>query len=725
MDAVTFSTTSNILGNRTVRFGVSDGGLNSNVFERQLVVGEKPVITITNTNQFYGQGGAAIAIDPNIQITDADSLNLASGTVSITAGFNAGDTLGFTNNNAINFDNIAASYNAGTGVLTLSSAGATATKAQWQAAYDAVTFVSTSNNLGNRTVRFVVNDGGLDSTAVTRQLVVEAPPVLTGSGSTSAFTLGGGPILVDRSVMVSDLDNSDQLSGTVSIAAGRQAGDVLAFTNTSNVTFGNISATYNAGTGVLSLSSAGQTASNAQWQAAFDAVTFTTTSSSTQNRSITFVVNDSIADSNSVTQSVSVTVPPASQAGQTVIINGQIGTTIDTGKIGNTNIQGLQFQTSNQTLKQYASGTLYAPYNFVTGDGPSRLGMTNYILLLDAGLASGTLRESNGSVTQTDLINLTPAIQVTRGSIYPPIKLTSTLFQDALKPLGGDNNSKLNYLSLTDIGGEPLNVAFRDASKSYNNALNFLVINDDNNMKGKIDLNAYKGLALISGPVTVNGVGQDNEVIDAGNGATFNLRNGGSSIVVAQGGSTINGGTGVDTVILSGTASSAAHVTKDNNGVTHITMPSQGNTDLTGVERIQFTDGTLALDTGPNSAVRQAYSLYSLLGRPPDKAGLGYWINALETGSMDTLGIVDSFLNTSEYSDAHGGNKGYSLANTTNVTALYRDLLHREPDQLGLWYWTSNGFNLRTIVSAFLEAEEFKTIIGASLNDGVFYTPYL
>jgi hypothetical protein len=262
-------------------------------------------------------------------------------------------------------------------------------------------------------------------------------------------------------------------------------------------------------------------------------------------------------------------------------------------------------------------GGLYAsPYAFVTGDSPSGLTITNPISLLDAGLASGTLRESNGSVTQTDLINLTPALQGTKGSMNPPVKLTSTLFQDALKPLGGDNNSKLNYLSLTDIGGEPLNV-------------------------------------------------------------------------------------------------------------THITMPSQGNTDLTGVERIQFTDGTLALDTGPNSAVRQAYSLYSLLGRAPDKAGLGYWINALETGSMDIFGIVDSFLNTSKYSDAHGGNKGYSLANTTNVTALYRDLLHREPDQLGLWYWTSNGFNLRIIVSAFLETQEFKTIIGASLNDGVFYTPYL
>jgi len=87
---------------------------------------------------------------------------------------------------------------------------------------------------------------------------------------------------------------------------------------------------------------------------------------------------------------------------------------------------------------------------------------------------------------------------------------------------------------------------------------------------------------------------------------------------------------------------------------------------------------------------------------------------------MDIFGIVDSFLNTKEYSDAHGGNTSYSMANITNVTALYRDLLHREPDQLGLWFWTSNGFNLPTIVSAFLETQEFKTIIGSSLNDGVF-----
>jgi hypothetical protein len=312
-----------------------------------------PVLAVTNTTQFYARGGAPIIVDPNIIVTDADSPTLFSAQVRL---FNnqVGDLLAFTND-GVTQGNIRVAFNFGF-LLLLQSANGIATQAQWQSALDAVTFASTSNNLGNRTVTFVVNDGGLDSTAVSHQVVVEAPPVLTGAGSTSAFTLGGGPILVDRSVTVSDLDNSEQFSGTVSIGTGRQAGDVLAFTNTSNVTFGNISATYNAGTGVLSLSSAGQLASNAQWQAAFDAVTFTTTSSSTQNRSITFVVNNSYADSNSVTQSVSVTVPSGSQAGQTVVINGQIGTTIDTGKIGNINVQGLQFQTSNQTLKQYSGG---------------------------------------------------------------------------------------------------------------------------------------------------------------------------------------------------------------------------------------------------------------------------------------------------------------------------------------------------------------------------------
>ena len=47
------------------------------------------------------------------------------------------------------------------GVLSLTSAGATATLAQWQAALEAVTYNNTSHNptTTNRTISFVVNDG--------------------------------------------------------------------------------------------------------------------------------------------------------------------------------------------------------------------------------------------------------------------------------------------------------------------------------------------------------------------------------------------------------------------------------------------------------------------------------------------------------------------------------------------------------------------------------------
>ena len=68
-------------------------------------------------------------------VTDPSSTTLASATVSITSGFqSAEDFLFFLNANATTFGNISSSYNASTGVLTLTSSGATATLAQWQAA---------------------------------------------------------------------------------------------------------------------------------------------------------------------------------------------------------------------------------------------------------------------------------------------------------------------------------------------------------------------------------------------------------------------------------------------------------------------------------------------------------------------------------------------------------------------------------------------------------------
>ncbi|MFB2120915.1 DUF4347 domain-containing protein [Parapedobacter sp. 2B3] len=119
--------------------------------------------------------GTAIAIDNALTVTDTDNTTLASATVSISGNFQSGqDVLVFTSNPAT-MGNITISSN-NAGVLTLTSAGATATLAQWQTALRSITYNNTSDNpnTANRTVSFVVNDGTDNSTAATKMVSVTA-----------------------------------------------------------------------------------------------------------------------------------------------------------------------------------------------------------------------------------------------------------------------------------------------------------------------------------------------------------------------------------------------------------------------------------------------------------------------------------------------------------------------------------------------------------------------
>ena len=86
--------------------------------------------------------------------------------MSISSGYITGDTLNFTNNSST-MGNIAISTNSG-GQLVLTSAGDTATLAQWDAALQSVSYSFTpsgddptggSANDTSRTISWVVNDG--------------------------------------------------------------------------------------------------------------------------------------------------------------------------------------------------------------------------------------------------------------------------------------------------------------------------------------------------------------------------------------------------------------------------------------------------------------------------------------------------------------------------------------------------------------------------------------
>ena len=139
----------------------------------------------------------AVVIDSGVTVADVDNATLASATVQITGGLqSAQDVLLFTNNGTT-MGNIAGSYTAGTGVLALTSSGATATLAQWQAALQSVSYDDTaaSPNTANRTISFVVNDGTSNSVVSTKtvSITADAAPVGTGDNIyTNASNAGSG-----------------------------------------------------------------------------------------------------------------------------------------------------------------------------------------------------------------------------------------------------------------------------------------------------------------------------------------------------------------------------------------------------------------------------------------------------------------------------------------------------------------------------------------------------
>jgi hypothetical protein len=275
-----------------------------------------PVVTTNGGSSAFIAGdnvaSTPAAVDSGITVTDADSATLGSATVNITGNFRSGeDVLSFSNSSIASYGNISATYNSASGVLTLASAGATATVSQWQAALSAVTYTDTAvtPNTATRTVSFTVtDDGGQTSNSATKIVTI------TDTDQTSIVTATGGnaylavpyttPVAIDTGITVSDLDNTTLVSATVSVTGSFQSGDVLVFSNTSAVTYGNISASYTSGTGVLTLSSSGATATVAQWQNALRAVAFSTSATIPIGRTVSFAVSDGTKTSVAVTKSI-------------------------------------------------------------------------------------------------------------------------------------------------------------------------------------------------------------------------------------------------------------------------------------------------------------------------------------------------------------------------------------------------------------------------------------
>ena len=249
-----------------------------------------------------------LPISSTVAVTDPDSNNLTKLTIQITSGYqndvNGHDVLAFTNKFGIT-----GSFDATTGTLTLSGS---AYLGYYREALRTVTFSSSGTNLNsaNRTLTIIASDDGLPTPAVSQPITrivtistANVPPTLTGVGiAPISYTNGTAAVAVAPSATITDPDSINLAGATIQITGNYQTGqDVLEAATTGT----GITGVFDSSSGTLTLSGI---ASLANYQSVLRSVSYYTNSKigSTASRTLTFILNDGVANSAPVTGDINV-----------------------------------------------------------------------------------------------------------------------------------------------------------------------------------------------------------------------------------------------------------------------------------------------------------------------------------------------------------------------------------------------------------------------------------
>lgn len=207
--------------------------------------------------------------------------------------------------------------------------------------------------------------------------------------------------------------------------------------------------------------------------------------------------------------------------------------------------------------------------------------------------------------------------------------------------------------------------------------------------------------------------GGGNDVL--GGGAGNDLLGGGA------GNDRLDGGAGLDTALYL-TAAATFTVTRGADGWTVTdTTGGVGTDTLAGVERIVFSDGALALDV--DGIAGEAYRLYAAaFNRKPDVAGLGYWLAQLDKG-MSLQQVATAFTQNDEFTKMYGATR----TPESFLDTLYRNVLHRAPDQGGVDFWAKamhGGVTEGDVLAQLSESPENVAQVVGQIEHGISYTPY-
>ncbi|WP_288378574.1 DUF4214 domain-containing protein [uncultured Massilia sp.] len=189
----------------------------------------------------------------------------------------------------------------------------------------------------------------------------------------------------------------------------------------------------------------------------------------------------------------------------------------------------------------------------------------------------------------------------------------------------------------------------------------------------------------------------------------------------AAGNQKIDGLGGIDTVSYDMSKSMYA-ITRSGAAATVVDRTGAGGTDsLVNVERLAFSDVSVALDIDGNAG--KAYRLYTAAyDRTPDLEGLGFWIKMLDNG-LSLEQIAPSFTTNAEFQRLYGTH----TSNAEFVTLLYQNTLHRAPETDGFNFWMTamdKGFSRGDLLAYFSESPENQAQVIGQIQHGIDFTPY-
>jgi len=232
-------------------------------------------------------------------------------------------------------------------------------------------------------------------------------------------------------------------------------------------------------------------------------------------------------------------------------------------------------------------------------------------------------------------------------------------------------------------------------------------------------------LTIAFGVVIEDAIGSAAADILIGNAADNKLSGGGGNdrLRGSAGNDVLEGGNGLDLAIYGGARSNYTVArTASGGGTVTDNVATEGRDVLTGVERLAFSDSAYALDI--DGVAGQAYRIYqAAFNRTPDLPGLGYWIQAMDSGQTLTQ-VAAGFVSSSEFQLQYGAGATHEQL----LTRFYQNILHRAPDPAGYDYWldilVTQAATVPQVLAFLSESQENVDALAAIIGNGFAYTPY-